>query len=177
MQRQATFGQRQLREKSVNDIIALNIHIKGQRGQGLVLCWPNGTQRERACMLQLCLSLCDLMDCSPPGFSVHGILQARILEWVAMTSSRGSSQPGTDPGSLPSSALAGGFFTTSITWEAQKRAAWEKCKIWEFLSFYQAQFTAVNLGSLSQNCLSAAHETHKHPRTLSTCPFLNMKQC
>ena len=33
------------------------------------------------------------MDCSPPGASVHGILQARILEWVAMPSSRGSSQP------------------------------------------------------------------------------------
>ena len=34
-----------------------------------------------------------LMNCGPPGSSVHGILQARILEWVAMTSSRGSSQP------------------------------------------------------------------------------------
>ena len=33
---------------------------------------------------QLCLTLCDPMDCSLPGFSVHGILQARILEWVAM---------------------------------------------------------------------------------------------
>ena len=43
--------------------------------------------------LQLCLTLCDPMDCSPPGSSVHGILQARILEWVAMPSSRGSSQP------------------------------------------------------------------------------------
>ena len=40
---------------------------------------------------QLCLTLCDTMDCSPPGSSVHGILQARILEWVAMPSSRGSS--------------------------------------------------------------------------------------
>ena len=39
------------------------------------------------------LTLCDLMDCSLPGSSVHGILQARILEWVAMHSSRGSSQP------------------------------------------------------------------------------------
>ena len=40
---------------------------------------------------QLCLTLCDPMDCSPPGSSVHGILQARILEWVAMPSSRRSS--------------------------------------------------------------------------------------
>ena len=37
--------------------------------------------------------LCDPMDCSPPGFSVHEILQARILEWVAISYSMGSSQP------------------------------------------------------------------------------------
>ena len=43
--------------------------------------------------LQSCPILCNHVDCSPPGFSVHGILQARILEWVAMPSSRGSSQP------------------------------------------------------------------------------------
>ena len=40
-----------------------------------------------------CPALCNLMDCSPPGTSAHGILQARILEWIAMPSSRGSSQP------------------------------------------------------------------------------------
>ena len=43
--------------------------------------------------LQSCLTLCDPKDCSLPGSSVNGILQARILEWVAMTSSRRSSQP------------------------------------------------------------------------------------
>ena len=51
-----------------------------------------------ACMhvklIQLFLTLCDLMDYSPPGSSVHKILQERILEWVIMHSSRGSSQPG-----------------------------------------------------------------------------------
>ena len=41
--------------------------------------------------LQLCPTLCNPVDCSPLGFSVHGILQARILEWVAISSSRGSS--------------------------------------------------------------------------------------
>ena len=49
-----------------------------------------------ACMhaksLSLCPTLCDPMDCSPPNFSVHGILQAGMLEWIAMPSSRGSSQ-------------------------------------------------------------------------------------
>ena len=47
----------------------------------------------RAHSLLSCLTLCDPMDCSLPGSSVHGILQARILEWVAMPSSKGSSQP------------------------------------------------------------------------------------
>jgi len=41
-------------------------------------------------LLQLCATLCDPMDCSPPGSPVHGILQARMLEWDAMPSSRGS---------------------------------------------------------------------------------------
>ena len=46
---------------------------------------------------QLCLTPCDRMDCSPPRSSVHGILQARILEWVAIFFSKGSSQPGIEP--------------------------------------------------------------------------------
>ena len=46
---------------------------------------------------QLCLTLCNPMDCSPPGSSVYGILQAKILEWVAISFSRRSSQPGTEP--------------------------------------------------------------------------------
>ena len=48
---------------------------------------------------QACPTLCDPMDCSPPGSSVHGILQARILDWVAISLSRGSSQPRNHPGS------------------------------------------------------------------------------
>ena len=43
--------------------------------------------------LQSCLTLCNPMDCSPPDSSAHGILQARILKWVAVPSSRGSSRP------------------------------------------------------------------------------------
>jgi len=41
--------------------------------------------RVRAKLLQSCPTLCNPMDCSPPGSSVHGILQARIQEWAAMT--------------------------------------------------------------------------------------------
>ena len=48
---------------------------------------------EKECIvIQLCPTLCDPMDYSPPGSSVHGILQARMLEWVAILFSRGSSQ-------------------------------------------------------------------------------------
>ena len=58
-----------------------------------------------AMSLQSCPTLCDSVDCSPPGSSVLGILQARALEWVAMRSSRGSSNPGTEPASHASPGL------------------------------------------------------------------------
>ena len=58
--------------------------------------------------LQPCLTLCDPVDCSPPGSSVHGIIQARILEWVAIPLPEDLPNPGIEP----SSALASGFFTT-----------------------------------------------------------------
>ena len=50
----------------------------------------NNTKSEIA---QLCLTLCDPIDCSLPGPSVHGIFQAIVLEWMAISFSRGSSQP------------------------------------------------------------------------------------
>ena len=54
--------------------------------------WVINAVKSGACLgAQLCLTLCDPMDCSPPGPSVQGILQARTLEWVALPSSRGSS--------------------------------------------------------------------------------------
>ena len=59
-------------------------------------------------LLQLCLTLCNPLDCSPPGSSVHGILQARILEWVAIPFSRGSSWPRDQ---TQVSCIAGRFFT------------------------------------------------------------------
>ena len=54
---------------------------------------------------------------APPGSSVRGIFQARILEWVAISYSRGLSNPGIETAFLMSPALACGFFTTSATWE------------------------------------------------------------
>ena len=64
---------------------------------------------------QLWLTLCDPIDCSPPGSYVHGVLQARILEWVAMSSSRGSSQPRDQ---TQVSCIAGGVFAVWATREA-----------------------------------------------------------
>ena len=65
-----------------------------------------------------CPTLCNPMDYSPPASSVHGILQARTLEWVAIPSPGDLLDPGIKPSALVSPALAGGFFTTRATWEA-----------------------------------------------------------
>ena len=79
----------------------------------------------------VCVLSCSVMSdslrprglCSPPGSSVHGTFQARILEWIAISSSRGSSlgdlpYPGIKPRSLAFPAVAGRFFTNCTTWEA-----------------------------------------------------------
>ena len=68
--------------------------IKDRNGMDLteedIKRWQEHTESEVA---QSGLTLCDPVDCSPPGSSVHGILQARILEWVAVSFSKGSSRP------------------------------------------------------------------------------------
>ena len=66
---------------------------------------------------QLCPTLCNPMFCSPPGSSVHGFLQARTLDWVAVPSSRGCS-PSRDWIHVSHiSSLVSRFFTSSATWE------------------------------------------------------------
>ena len=59
------------------------------------------------------------MDCSPPGSSLRGIFQARILEWGALSYSRDLPNSGIEPTSPASPASAGGFFITSTAWKAQ----------------------------------------------------------
>ena len=97
-----------------------------QKSSGKVSCafemvFNTCSNVECACMHSVLLpsspTLCDPINCSPPGSSVHGILQAGILEWVAIPFSRGSSDPGIEPASLLYPALADRFFTTSATWE------------------------------------------------------------
>ena len=58
---------------------------------------------------KLCLTLCDLRDCNAPGSSVHGISQARILDWLPFPFPGDTPNPSIEPASP---ALAGGFFTT-----------------------------------------------------------------
>ena len=74
--------------------------------------------------------LCYLMDCSPPGSSVHGILQARILKWFAISSSRGSSQS-RDRTCI--SCLAGRFFTTEPSGKPKPPFTWRHFQFWKWL--------------------------------------------
>ena len=68
-------------------------------------------------LLQLCLTLCDPMNCSLPGSSVHRILLARILDWVVILSSRGSSPPRDQTKVSMSPSLASSFFFFKMLWE------------------------------------------------------------
>ena len=65
--------------------------LKDGDGQGSLACCVHGFTSSVA--VKSCLTLCNPVDCSPPGSSIHGIFQATMLEWVAISFSRGSSQP------------------------------------------------------------------------------------
>ena len=85
-----------------------SLHLDKKMGE-------RGAHKQRTASSAICqvaqsgLTLCDPMDYSPPGSSVHGILQVRILEWVAISFSRGSSQP---RDRTRVSCIAGGFFAS-----------------------------------------------------------------
>ena len=75
--------------------------MKGASGELGIVCFLAwwyfyGSAYMHVSVALSCLTLCDPMDCSLPGSSVHGIFQVRVLEWVALLS-RGSSQPGIEP--------------------------------------------------------------------------------
>ena len=84
---------------------------------------------------QSCPTLCNHMDCSHPGSFVRGSSQVRILEWIAISFSRGTSQPRDQ---TRVSCIAGGFFTTSATWEAQI-----SCIIWWYLTYESESHSVV----------------------------------
>ena len=97
----------QWREGNVQEFLTQKSYIIITLGLCVFVC---------VCVLvtQSYLTLCNPMDCSPPGSSVHRILQARILEWVSISSSRGSSWPRKWTWV---SHLAGIFFVAWATWE------------------------------------------------------------
>ena len=102
-----------------------------------------------ACMLSLqsCLTLCDPVDYSPPGSSVHGIFQARILEWVSMSSSRGSSRPRDQAHISCVSYTAGRVFTAEPSGKPRYTHSW----------------TATHTQSHRHTTVTHSHEHHPIP--------------
>jgi len=99
---------------------------------------------------QSCWTLCDPMDCSPTGFSVHGIFHVRILEWVAISSSRGSSPPRDWTGISCVSWISGRFFTVEPL--GKPDVPWTRIKIscGQILEIYKGILFSykINLNSL-----------------------------
>ena len=128
-------------------------------------------EREAA---QSCPTLCDPMDCSPPGSSVQGISQARKLEWVAISFSRGSYWPRDQ---TRVSHIAGRRFTIWATREALKEQKVLPKKIWPLLTFSAAHskwstnihmkntpmvFVIVTIYRLCNNTLLSSHKSFQY---------------
>ena len=96
------FGHWMLKTDSFEKTLMLG-KIEGGRRRGRQrMRWLDGItysmdKKKESEVAQSCPTLCDHMDCSPPGSSVHGILQARILEWVAISSPGDLPDPGIEP--------------------------------------------------------------------------------
>ena len=108
-------------------------------------------KKVKVLVAQLCLSLCNPIYCGPPGSSVHGILQARILEWVAILFSRGYSWP---RDRIHISCIVGGFFTIWATrglklQNSQKKKKKKICPLSSHLAFKQQLGFHIFSGALS----------------------------
>ena len=110
-----------------------------------------------------CPTLCDTMDCSLTDSSVHGILQARILEWVAIAFSRGSSQP---KDWTWISCTAGSLFTFWVTREAHTK--WSKVKKKE----RQIPYDIIYMWNLKYNTNELIYETETDSQTQKTDVWL-----
>ena len=114
--------------------------------------------------LQSCLILCDPMDCSPPGSSVHGILQGSIPEWVAMPSSIFL----IIPLSLMSTCIGRWIFTASATWETQGSIpGFPHCSQILFMFFY---FTILYWFCHTSTCIRHGCTRVPHPEPPSHLP-------
>ena len=95
-------------QQTIPEISASMTHSLQVRKRSTLLAVVSRFPKVKVLVAQSCPTLCDPMDCSLPGSSAHGVLQARILDWVAIPFSRGSSQPRDQ---TQVSHIAGGFFT------------------------------------------------------------------
>ena len=100
------------------------------------------------------------MDCSLPGFSVHGIFQTRVPEWLAFSFSRGSSQLRNRPGV---SCIAGGFFTSWATREAQRPAR---------VAYYKSILPLYLCPSYSSHLRTILLQIPAHSCSLSLCSVM-----
>ena len=103
-----------------------------------VWVWELDYKESESEVAQSCLTLCNPMDCSLPGFSVHRIFQARVLEWVAISFSRGSSQP---RDWMRVSRIEGRHFTIWATWEAERQRI-DASELWYWRRLLRIPWTA-----------------------------------
>ena len=128
----------------------ISYHINNQEmSQPLSISGLQTWIKLKVAQLCLCPTLCNSMGCRLPGSSIHGILQARILEWVAILFSRGSSQP---KDWTQVSHIAGGFFTVWATREAHWCVLFDNCHCWalwrtviQLLDLFTAKKNVFNL--------------------------------
>ena len=108
--------------EAVTDLLFLGskITVDSNCSHEIKRCLLIQRKKKQVLVARLCLTLCDSMDCSPPDSSVHGIFQARILRWVSISFSWGSSWPRDQ---TQVSSITGRFFTIWATQKALRRKA------------------------------------------------------
>ena len=124
---------------------------------------------------QSCLTFCDPMDCSPPGSSIHGIFHARILEWITIPFSRGSSRL-RDQTWVP--RIAGKFFTIWATRKPKEdlveHFSWHDYKPW--LCFWHWIILGVIFRD-STSCHKHLCDVKKRQRNSVVCQYKNFLHC
>ena len=112
---------------------------------------------------QSCSTLCEPMDCSPPGSSVHGILQQECSSRLPFPFPGDLSNPGIEPLSLASAALAGGFFTTAPSRKpngisSSQNPDWKSCTVLFYVPVHAESRNVMQLNvSQKQSCCITAY--------------------
>ena len=152
-------------------IFVLNFYCNSPLYPLIKLCWSHCNHlltsvfvsilspsvKLKVLVTQWCQTLCDPMDCSLPGSSVHGILQAWITEWVALPFSRGSSWP---RDRTQVSHIAGRFFAFWVTREAGASTHHINC-CQKLLSVFQEKINTIPF--FETFCLSMASKSMQIP--------------